>query len=181
MPFSPATSNIAFGLTTAIATTQSFLSGRIPQTPTVFRPWSRNCFVGSQFEKVCDRASLRGAAHFRNLVNFFDVSTSGFGEEHQVIVRRGGEQMFDEIAFLFLGRAFARRHPDHAFAAAALRAKGADGGPLDEPAVSDADDATLIRDQVLHVDLAFVGNELSQPGRRMLVANFAQLFLDDLV
>ena len=70
------------------------------------------------------------------------------------------EEMLDEIAFLFLGRAFACRHADHALAAAPLRPERADRRPLDEPAVGDADDATLVRDQVLHVDLALVGDEL---------------------
>src|SRR3954462_308340 len=88
--------------------------------------------------------------------------------------------MLDEIAFFLFGRALSRRHADHAFAAAPLGPERADGCPLDEPAVSDADDATLVRDQVLHVDLALVGNELGEPRRGMLVANLAQLFLDDL-
>ena len=95
-------------------------------------------------------------------------------------MRRRGEEMLDEVAFLFLGCAFARRHADHAFAAAALRPERADRGPLDEPAVSNADDATFVRDQILHVDLALVGNELGQSRRRVFVADFAQLFLDDL-
>ena len=61
-----------------------------------------------------------------------------FGEEHQVIVRARGEEMLDEIAFVFLGRAFARGHADDAFAAAALRAIRADIGALDKAAVGDA-------------------------------------------
>ena len=48
--------------------------------------------------------------------------------------------MLDEIAFFFLGRAFARGHADHAFAAAPLRAKRAHGRALDEAAMRDADD-----------------------------------------
>ena len=136
--------------------------------------------VGAQLEQVGDGAALGGAAHFRNLVNFLDVGAAGLGKEHQVIVRRRGEEMLDEIAFLFLGRAFARGHADDAFAAAALGAERADRGPLDEAAVGDADDASLVGDQVLHVDLAFVGDELGQARRGVLVADFAQLFLDDL-
>ena len=68
--------------------------------------------------------------------------------------------MLDEIAFLFLGGAFARGHADDALAAAALRAKRADGGALDETAVGDADDAAFIGDEILHVDLAFVRHQL---------------------
>ena len=116
--------------------------------------------VGAQLEDIRDRASLGGAAHFRNLVNFFDVGAARFGEEHQVIVRRRGEEMLDEIAFFFLGRAFARGHADDAFAAAPLRPKRADGRAFDKAAVRDADDAAFIRDEILHVDLAFVRHEL---------------------
>ena len=103
----------------------------------------RDLFLGAQLENIGDGTALGGAAHLRNLVNFLHVSASGFGKEHQVIVRGGGEKMLDEIAFFFLRRAFARRHSDHAFAAAALRAKCADRSALDEAAVRDADDACL--------------------------------------
>ena len=77
-------------------------------------------------------------------------------------MRAGGEEMLDEIALFFLGRAFARGHADHAFAAAPLRAERADGGALDEAAVRDADDAAFVGDQIFHVDLAFVRHELGQ-------------------
>ena len=135
--------------------------------------------VRAQLEKIGDGAAFGGAAHLRNLVNFLDVSASRFGEEHQVIVRGGGEEMLDEIAFVLLRRAFARCHADHAFAAASLRAKRADRGAFDEAAMGDADDGAFVGDQILHVDLAFVRHELGQPRRGIFVANLAQLFLDD--
>ena len=69
---------------------------------------------------------------------------------------RGCEQMLDEIAFFFLSRAFTRGHADDAFSAATLRAKRAHGCALDKAAVGNANDAALVRDQVLHVDLGFV-------------------------
>ena len=68
--------------------------------------------------------------------------------------------MLDEIAFLFLGRAFARRHADDAFAAASLRAKRADSRALDESAVGHADDEAFVGDQILHGDFAFVRHQL---------------------
>ncbi len=88
--------------------------------------------------------------------------------------------MLDEIALFLFRRAFARGHADDAFAAAALRAESADRGAFDETAVGDADDAALVRDEILHVDLAFIGNELGQTRGGVLVADLAQLFLDDL-
>ena len=81
--------------------------------------------------------------------------------------------MLDEIAFFFLGRAFASRHPDDAFAAAALRAKGTYGRALDKTAVSDADDAALIADQILHHDFALVRHQLRQPRGGVFIANLA--------
>ena len=65
-----------------------------------------------------------------NLVHALNVDATRVGEEHQVIVGRGGEEMLDEIGVL--GRvAFARGHADDATAAAALRAVAADVRPLD--------------------------------------------------
>ena len=85
--------------------------------------------------------------------------------------------MFDEIALCFLGRSFACRHADHAFAAAPLRAKRADRRALDKAAMGDADDAAFVRDQILHVDLAFVRHELGQARGAVLVARSRSSFL----
>src|SRR5262245_60972178 len=92
---------------------------------------------------------------------------------------RGGKEMFDEIAFLFLGRTFASRHSDDAFAAAALGTKGAYGGALDKTTVGDADDAALVADQILHRDFALIRHQLRQPRGGILIANLAQFFFDD--
>ena len=140
----------------------------------------RDFFVTPQLEKIGNGAAFRSPAHLRNFINLLHVSAPGGGEEHEVIVRRGGEEMFDEIAFVLFARAFPRRHSDHAFAAAALSAESADGGAFDESAVGDADDAAFVRDQILHVDLALVGNELRQTRTGVFLLNLAQLFLDDL-
>src|ERR1051326_550056 len=87
--------------------------------------------------------------------------------------------MLDEIAFFFYGRAFARRHADHAFASATLRAERAHGRALDKPAVSDADDAAFIRDEIFHVNVALISDELSQPWRAMFIFELAQFLFDD--
>ena len=115
----------------------------VPDSLRLHANGGRDFFLGAQLEKVGDRATFGGAAHLGNFVNLLDVSASRFGEEHQVIVRRRGEEMLDEIAFFLLGRAFARGHADDAFAAAALRAKRAHRSALDETAMRDADDASL--------------------------------------
>src|SRR5207302_2009871 len=87
--------------------------------------------------------------------------------------------MFDEIAFFFLRRTFAGRHPDDAFAAAALRAKGAYGRALDKTAVGDADDAALVADQILHRDFALVRHQLGQPRGGIFIANLTKFLFDD--
>ena len=94
-------------------------------------------------------------------------------------MRGGSEKVLDEIAFLLLGGALARLHADHALAAAPLRAKRAHGRALNKAAVRDADDATLIDDEVFDVDLRFVRNNFRQARRTVFVADFAQFFFDD--
>src|SRR3954470_24135078 len=87
--------------------------------------------------------------------------------------------MLDEIAFLFLGSAFTRGHADNTFAASALRAKRAHSRAFDEAAVGNADDTAFVSDEIFHVDLAFISDELGEPRRTPLIANFAHLLFDD--
>ena len=67
------------------------------------------------------------------------------------------------------GGALAGLHADDALAAAALRAVGADVGALDQAAVRDGDDDAFVGDQVLDGDLAFVGHQLGQARRGVLL------------
>src|SRR5262245_27823667 len=96
-------------------------------------------------------------------------------------MRRGRKEMFDEIDFVFLGCAFTGGHPDDSFAAAALGAESTNRSALDKAAMSNADDSALVGDQVFHVDLAFVGDKLSQARAAIFLLNLAQLFLDNLI
>lgn len=84
--------------------------------------------------------------------------------------------MFDKIAFLLLSSAFARLHAYHAFATAPLRAKRAYGRAFDETAMGDADDATLIRNEIFHVDLRLIGRDFRQARRAVFIVNFPELF-----
>jgi hypothetical protein len=118
-------------------------------------------FVGLQFEQVGDAAALGGAAHVGHLMDALDVGAAGVGEEHQVIVRAGGEKMLDEILRPRPARRrrFARGHADDALAAAALGAIGTDVGALDQAGVGDGDDDAFVGDQVFDGDLAFLGRQ----------------------
>src|SRR5262245_15767052 len=136
---------------------------------------NRGCdlFIGFQLKDVRNRTSLRSASHLGNFVNFLHVSASRARKKHQVIVRGGGKEMLNEIAFFLLGGAFARLHADDAFAAAPLRAKCAYGRAFDKTTVSDADNATLISDKIFHIDLSLIGSNFRQARRAVLVADFA--------
>ena len=122
---------------------------RFPRRSSVLgREWWRRSFRRCAVRADWRWSGLCGARPLGNLVDSLDVTAADLGEEHQVIVRGGGEEMLDEIA-VFLGRAFARGHADHALAAAALRAIGADRGALDEAAVRDGDDDAFVGDEIL--------------------------------
>ena len=54
-------------------------------------------FVGLQFEQIGDAAALGGAAHVGDFMDALDIDAAGVGEEHEVIVRAGGEEVLDEI------------------------------------------------------------------------------------
>jgi hypothetical protein len=56
--------------------------------------------VRPQFQQVGNVPALGGPAHVGDLVHALDVDPAGVGEEHQVIVRAGGEQVLDEIGGL---------------------------------------------------------------------------------
>src|SRR5262249_14911324 len=62
---------------------------------------------------------------------------------------------------------------------ATLRAERAHRGALDKTAVGDADNATLVNDQILHIDLAFVASEIGQAIRTVLISNFAEFLFDN--
>src|SRR5262249_6237583 len=87
--------------------------------------------AGLELKKIGDTAPLRGAPHVRDFVDSLDIDAACVREEHQEIVRSGGEQVLDEILVL-LGRAFAGDHANNAFAAAPLGAIGTDIGALDQ-------------------------------------------------
>src|SRR5207249_9238427 len=83
----------------------------------------RYFLVGAQLKDISDGSALCRASHFGNFIDFFNISTSGLCEKHQIVMRRSGEEMLDKIAFVFFGSAFTRGHADHTFAAPALRSK----------------------------------------------------------
>src|SRR5207247_10262042 len=67
----------------------------------------------------------------------------------------------------------------HTLAASPLCTKPPHFRALYKTAMRNADDASLVCDEVLHVDLCCVRNDIRQPRRTVSVADFAQFFFDD--
>ena len=117
-----------------------------------------NFFTGLQFQKICDAATFCGATHVGNFMHALDIHPAGVCEEHQVVMRAGGEQMLDEI--IIFGRlTFLRGHADHALATTSLRGVITDVRALEQSAVRERDDDAFVRDEVFNGNLTFVRHD----------------------
>ena len=87
-----------------------------------FHPDERgDLFAGLQLKHVRDVAPFGSATHVRNLVHSADVDAAGVGEEHEVVVCAGGEEVLDKIlGFSLHDGILARAHADDALATTAL-------------------------------------------------------------
>ena len=90
--------------------------------------------------------ALARRAHVGNFVDLEPVDAAGVGEEQDVGVGGGEEELLDEILV-------ARLHADAAGAAAALHAVDRDGRALQVAGVADGDGDLLVGDQVFEHDL----------------------------
>ena len=141
----------------------------------------RYFFVGLEGQNIGDRLPTGRPAHLGNFVNLLHIHSSSVREKHQVVVRRGREEVFDKIAriiplFLLLGL-----HAKDALPAASLGPVAGDGGPFDVAGMRKGDHRALLRDQVLHVDLPFVLHNLGAAGISVFLLNLEQLLFDDRV
>src|SRR6185437_9876707 len=98
-----------------------------------------------QSHQVADVLALAGGAYVRHLVHLEPVNPPGVGEDEDVGVSGGDEQVLDEILV-------AGAHAHAPGAAAALLAIGGDGGALEIAGVADGDRHLLIGDQVFQLD-----------------------------
>ena len=135
--------------------------------------------AGLEIEDIGDGASLGRAAHFGDLMHALDIAATGLGKEDKVVMRTGGEEMFDEVTFIGLVLGLARGHADDPLASTALGAIGAHGGAFDEALVGDGDDAAFVGNEILDGDLALFGNELGETRAGVLVADHLEFALDD--
>ena len=104
-------------------------------------------------DQVGDRLAAAVGTDVGNLVDLQPVRAAAVGEDHDVGVRRGHEEVADEVLF-------ARPHADAALAAAPLVPVGGDRRPLDVAGVADGDRHVFFGDQVLDAELAFLGEDL---------------------
>ena len=98
-----------------------------------------------QRDQVAHVLALAGGAHVGNFIHLQPVDASGVGEDENVGVGRGDEEMLDEILV-------ARLHADAALASAALLAVGGNRRALHVAAVADRDRHLLVGDQVFEMD-----------------------------
>jgi hypothetical protein len=115
-----------------------------------------------------DGLALRGAGALGHVVHLLRMALADVREEQDVVVRAGGEEPLHEVVLVRLGA-------DDALAAAFLRAVVGDGGALDEAEVGDGDDAALVRDDVLHAELAERADDLGAARRGVLRLHLEQL------
>src|ERR1035437_6702564 len=129
--------------------------------------------VRLQVDQVRDMLALADGGGVRNLVDLEPIHAALVGEDQQVAVGGGHDQVLEEI----LG---ARAHADAALAAARLPAVGIDGRALEIAAVGRGDGHVLDGHQVFQADLAGVFNDLGAALVAIQLPDFLQLFDDSL-
>src|SRR5919112_2010856 len=123
-------------------------------------------------EHVGDVASLRGAAHSRELVDLEPVDLALVGKEEHVVVRRRDKEVVDVVALFEF-------HSGDAHPTTALLAEGVDGDALQVTAVGDGDHHLLLGYEVLYLEVdALLGRDRRPAIVRVGRPDLAELLLD---
>ena len=112
------------------------------------------------------------AAGERQLVHLEPVHLADAGEEQQVVVRAGDEEVLDLVLLLEV-------HAGDADAAPLLLAVGGHGQALHVAGLGDGDRHLLLGDEVLEVDLALVRHDLGAAVVVVEALDLEQLVLDE--
>ena len=107
------------------------------------------------------------------VVDLRAVDLAAVGEEQQVVVGRGDEEVLDVVLVL-------HPHPGDADPAAALLAVGGQRQRLDVAGLGDRDHHLLVLDEVLDVEVVLGERDLRAPVVAVALADLAQLVLDQL-
>ena len=124
-------------------------------------------------DEVLDGAALAVLALFGDFEGTQLVALALLGEEQQVVVVGGREDMFDEVGVAGGGSL-------RALAATALHAVFGQRGALDVTKVRDGDDHGIVGDDVLHAELTGGGHNLCAAGVAIFFFDDQQFVLDDL-
>src|SRR5690606_149939 len=124
-------------------------------------------------DQIDDGGTPGAATGFGDLVAFEPVHPAPVGEEEDIRVRRGDDEVFHEVLRLSAeGRDAAPAPP--------LAAVRSDGQPLDVPVVGQGDDDVLFGDEVLDVEVLFRRRgDLGAAGIVVLLLDLQQLVFDD--
>jgi hypothetical protein len=98
-----------------------------------------------QANQIADVLAFAGRADVRNFIHLEPVHAPLVGKDHDVGVRRGDEEMLDEIFVT-------RLHAGAARASAALHAVGGDRRALQISGVADSDRDLFVGDEVFEDD-----------------------------
>src|SRR5581483_3738643 len=132
-----------------------------------------DALLGLELQQVHDGGAARGALLHRDLVRLEPVHAPAVGEEQQVRVRRGGEDLRDVVLV-------AELRARHTPSAASLRAERVGRHRLHVALRRQRDDQVFVVDEVFDVDVAGVEGDLAAAVGGELVADVAELGLDDL-
>ncbi len=124
-----------------------------------------------EFHQAGDGPAARGCSSFGNFVDLQPINAALGAEQQNVTVRRGDEEMLEEILF-------ARTCADAALSAARLMAIDVHRGALDIAGVADGDGHVGIGDQVFDLDLVNGVDDLRAPRIAEFLLNLLQ-FGDD--
>ena len=124
-------------------------------------------------KQVHDSGAAGIARTHRQLMDLEAVHLAPVREEHDVVMRRGNEEILDEVVVL-------EAHAADALAAALLRAVGGNRQPLHVGGMGEGDDHVLFCDEVLNIEvLCCMGIDLRAPLVAVLVSDHMELVLDD--
>ncbi len=127
-----------------------------------------------QTHEIHGRLAFGLRPHIRNLVDLQPVQSSAVGEDQDVGVGRGHEQVLDEILLLGL-------HSHPAAASATLAPVQGHGRPFDVPVVGDRDRHVLVGDGVFDGDVVGRVDQLGPPRVAVGFLQFLEFGNDDQV